>query len=323
MLLTLILISIISFSVFASEKPTIRNIQFSTGSSEGTWIQIGAGICEKANDYVQGFPFTAVPGPGSIGNPALVHIGGADVGISYGPFLLMAKNAELPFEEEITNLRAIGTLTPTIAQFVCSADISGESVEEVIKNKSKIRLGVAPPGQGDNIVFRKIYREMGYSKLEDISKDGSKVHYDAASGLVPAYKDRFIDLHCSLYNLPASSVEECFVSRKSKLLNIGENLGKKMVENHSFLDYVIPAGTYKGQNEDIHTIGLPMTIFVNKDIPDEAAYFLAKAMYENKEYLVNVHPSFKSFEPEKITMGVGVDLHPGAIKYYKEVGLLK
>ena len=87
---------------FAGEAPsetkltTNANLEFLTASATGNWFTMGALIAEQTNRYFTSNPITAVPAPGSIGNPPLVARGDSDIGLAYGSFLLMSQNGESP-----------------------------------------------------------------------------------------------------------------------------------------------------------------------------------------------------------------------------------
>ncbi len=88
------------------------------------------------------------------------------------------------------------------------------------------------------------------------------------------------------------------------------------------MDFTIPAGTYKGQDKPLETIGLSMLVFVRDDVSNEVTYRMAKTVAGMKDKLIKVNAAFKKWEPEMMTKGLGIEVHPGALKYYKERGWL-
>ena len=87
--------------------------------------------------------------------------------------------------------------------------------------------------------------------------------------------------------------------------------------------YVIPAGTYPSQKKDIRTIAQPNFLACRADLPDEVVYKLTKTIYENLPFLNNIHKATKAMSLERATAGLPAPLHPGAEKYYREVGVIK
>lgn len=317
----LLIILINCFTGLAQEK----RYEISSGVTEGGWMKIGAGIAEKTNDFFDGFPFTAIPSTGSVGNPPIVStssVGKAHFGMSYGPFLLAAKNGEDPFEKPFTNLRAVAALTPTVVHFPIDVEAQVNTVYELLKNKIKFKLGAPSKGGGSYYLAQMIFSKMGLASLEDIKKWGGSIYYAGSSDVIGAWKNRITNAYILAYNVPSSAVEESLIGRKGKLLSIGDELMKILEEEMGFQEFIISAGTYPGQDEDVKTAALPLVIFTREDVSEEAVYFMAKAIYGNKDYMINIHSSFKSFEPDKMATGLGIEMHKGAEKFYKEVGLI-
>lgn len=304
-------------------KPKISNMTLVTGGARGSFITIGAGIAEKVNDFYDGFPITAIPGPGTIGNIPLVSNGEAQIGMSYGTFLQLAAKGEKPYDKQFENLRGIAALQPTVVHFIVDANSSVDDVSQLIEQKVPIKLGIPPKGNASHFIAQMIFSAMGYDDPEEIKEYGGEIYYASGGNLSDAWKDRQIDSLLGTYNVPAASIQESLIGRKGKILSFDEELKDLLIEERGFNEYVIPAGSYESQDQDVITLALPTVIFASEDLEEDVAYNLAKAIYENKTYFEGVHSSFKEFDPDKITEGLGVELHKGAEKYYKEIGLIK
>jgi hypothetical protein len=85
--------------------------------------------------------------------------------------------------------------------------------------------------------------------------------------------------------------------------------------------YVIPADTYPGQTKDINTIAQPNFLSVRADVDEDAVYLITKTIYENLPFLNAIHGATKAMSVEKAIAGLPMPLHPGAAKYYQEVGI--
>jgi TRAP transporter TAXI family solute receptor len=85
--------------------------------------------------------------------------------------------------------------------------------------------------------------------------------------------------------------------------------------------FTIPAGTYPGQEADVQTIAQPNFLATSADLPDEHVYQLTKAIYENLPFLQAIHPATKAMALENAIAGLPLPLHPGAARYYQEVGI--
>lgn len=315
---------------FAGEAPseakltTKANLEFLTASATGNWFTMGALIAEQTNRYFTSNPITAVPAPGSIGNPPLVARGDSDIGLAYGSFLLMSQNGESPYETKTENLRAVASLSPTLVHVWGTKDVVGTdlTLEDLITKHVKMRFGAMPAGKGSYFVSRQMFQAMGIEDMDSISEWGASLYYAEGSDLVNAWKDRQVDVVMNLLNAPDSLVEEALTSREGRLIDFGKNLAAKMAQDFGFMEYIIPAGTYVGQDYDVKTVGLPLVIFTRDDVDDTIIYYMCKAIYEHIGELVKANNAFAEVDVKKMHLGGGVRLHPGAEKFYKEVGLI-
>jgi len=109
---------------------------------------------------------------------------------------------------------------------------------------------------------------------------------------------------------------------KFTVLNVTAKEAKKMDgDRNLWTPYVIKAGTYPGQKKDITTIAQPNFLAVNDSVSEEHVYLLTKALYENLPFLQAIHKATNAMDVESAMAGLPVPLHPGAARYYKEVGL--
>jgi TRAP transporter TAXI family solute receptor len=109
---------------------------------------------------------------------------------------------------------------------------------------------------------------------------------------------------------------------KFKILDVTEEQLAAMDGGRNlWVPYTIAAGTYPGQAADVNTIAQPNFLAVNASVDEEHVYLLTKTMYENLAFLQAIHPATKAMAVEKALAGLPVPLHPGAARYYKEMGL--
>ena len=123
---------------------------------------------------------------------------------------------------------------------------------------------------------------------------------------------------------PTGAITKLMASNSGKftILDITAGEGKKMDGGRGlWVPYTIKAGTYPGQKKDVKTIAQPNFLAVNADVSVDHVYKLTKAIYENLAFLQAIHKATKAMAVEKAMAGLPVPLHPGAMKYYKEVGL--
>jgi len=138
-----------------------------------------------------------------------------------------------------------------------------------------------------------------------------------------AFADRLIDAAIMMGALGQAGVVEATTLGVAYLIDIPDEVIKKAVSQYPYwFPFTIPAGTYKGQEEPIKTYAGPNIIAVHEKLPEDLVYQMTKALFEHKEDLVAVTPQMEHMVPENVEQIV-IPLHPGAERYYKEIGVLK
>lgn len=322
----ILMLSTLLFMVACSNESSSGSDQFLdfiTGDPDGTWASIGTGIADKFNESVDDVEMASKPGSGSVGNPEAVSIGNGDIGMSYNPFLSRAENGEDPFSDEMTNLRAVASLTPTVVHFLQNSDMNIDSLEELISTKTEITLGIPPEGQGSNYIGNMIFESYGIDNIEEALNDwGGDTYYGEMSNLTDAWSNRQVDSFISTLNVPGSAIEESMAATEGKLLNMGDELTDELINEYGFEPYTIPSGTYNNQEDDVETVGLSIIVFTRDDVSEDVIYELTKTIYENEDYLANLHSSFQNFNADNMAENLILELHPGAEKFYQEQGLI-
>jgi hypothetical protein len=123
---------------------------------------------------------------------------------------------------------------------------------------------------------------------------------------------------------PTGAITKLMASNEGKFTVLDvteEELAKMDGGRDLWVPYTIAAGTYPGQEKDINTIAQPNILAVNDSVDENHVYLLTKTMYENLGFLTAIHPATKAMAIEKALAGLPLPLHPGAARYYKEVGL--
>ncbi|WP_156291072.1 TAXI family TRAP transporter solute-binding subunit [Oceanobacillus salinisoli] len=197
-----------------------------------------------------------------------------------------------------------------------------ETVDDLFEKDVKISLATYPSGSSSVIMFEQILMGYGFENLEEFRSQGHTVLQGGPQDLVKYMRDRQANVHFGLivgHNFPP--VEEMMTSVDLNLLPYGEEKMKQIQEEYQFPSFTVPKDSYKGIEEDTIILGLGNYVIVREDMPDDVAYQLTKAMYENWEEIREKDPFF-SITPLHFRESV-VPFHTGAEKYLKEVGALE
>ncbi len=305
-------------AAFAQSTDYVLN----TASTGGTYHPVGTAISTLSKVKLlpkQKFSLTAVNSAGSGANVQALAAGTADFAILQGLYGSYAATGTGPISEKQKNLRAVTMLWQNVEQFVISNDkvVSG-TVDDLTALKGMVMgMGKQNSGTlGSNKVllsglgidieadFELVYA--GYGPTVDALANGQSVGAGIPSGPPTG----------AITKLMASNVGEFTILEVTAEQAAAMDGGRGL-----WVPYTIAAGTYPGQDKDISTIAQPNFLAVNADVNEEHVYLLTKIMYENLGFLQAIHPATKAMVVEKAMAGLPAPLHPGAMKYYKEVGL--
>lgn len=310
-----------SSSVSEKKPAQLNSLLLAGGPANGGWFAAATAICDRTNAHFDNFPFTATTG-GAAGNPLTISIGEADAGMSLGIFLNLAKEGKGIYEKPITNLRAVAGLESQVLYFITDASLGYKTMDDAVAAGAKVKIGSLDTSAASYHVQQIIAEAYGLKGLSDLQENG-KMYIADGSALFDSYSDKHFNFISTMKACPDASISDLLNNRKSNILSLSQNVIDSLVEKYNWADIVIPAGTYPGQEEDVHTVGIKNILVVRDDLPEEASYYLAKTLYEDKQYFDTVQASWKKFKREDMVVGIPLDWAEGALKYWKEIGLVK
>ena len=299
-----------------------KNYVLNTASTGGTYHPVGTAIATLSKVKLlpkKKFSLTAVNSAGSGANVQALGAKTAQFAIVQGLFGSYAATGTGPVSAPQKNMRSVSMLWQNVEQFVIANDyVKSGTVSDLIALKGKpMALGRQNSGTiGSNRVllaglglnmekdFKLVHA--GYGPSADALANGQVAGIGAPAGP------------------PTGAITKLMAANAGKftILNVTADQAKKMDGGRNlWVPYTIKAGTYPGQDKDVQTIAQPNFLAVNADVPAEHVYLLTKAIYENLPFLRAIHKATKAMDVKLATAGLPVPLHPGAERYYKEVGV--
>lgn len=292
-------------------------ISIGTGGTSGTYYPVGGGLAELINKKVEGMYATAEATGASIENARLVSKNELQIGIANSFAVYYARRGEPPFEpnEKLENLVALCTNHPSNTAIVVRADSPYKTIADL---RGKV-LSIGAPGGTNYVTAMAILEAYGLTEKD------FEPRYETFAEAVQSFKEGSIDAAFMQGGMPMASIIDLTSSMECRLLPIEQEYFKKIHEKHPYyVEDVIPAGTYKGIDEDIPSIKVWNIMFTNTEMSEDSIYRILSAWYEPEslEYMRAVHPSQEYMTLEDAPT-VPVPLHPGAERFWKEKGVLK
>lgn len=294
-------------------------VTIGTGGVTGVYYPTGGAICRLVNKDRKdhGIRCSVESTGGSIYNLNTIAAGEMDLGVVQSDWQYHAYNGTSTFEAAGANkdLRAVFSIHPEPFTVVARAD-SGVRNFQDLKNK---RVNIGNPGSGQRSTTEVVLEALGWT-VDD---------FRLASELKPAEQsaamcDNRVDAIVYVVGHPNGSIQEATTSCDSVLVNVtGPEIDKLIAERDYYRTATIPGGMYRGNNEDAKTFGVGATFVSSVKVPEDVIYQVVKAVFDNFDDFKRLHPAFENLKKEEmIKDGLSAPLHPGAVKYYKEVGLL-
>lgn len=316
-MLVIISIFILSLSLTVlSQKVPIR---IGAGATGGGWFPTMTATMVVVNDNVPEVISTVVPG-GAIVNVTRINTGQLDIALTYTNTAYCAQQGLPPFEEKHENYLAIGNYPKYPYAYYVPADSDIFS----IKDLSNKRILAGTKGSGTEADVARMLAEYGIT-YDSIIKNGGQVQFIGFSEGVMLMKDRHVDMSIGDKLSPDPHIVEIEMTFPCRVLNIENEILDHFIEKYypGYSKYFIPKGTYKGQKEDATTIAYGHTLIVRKDLPEDLVYKITKAIYENPDELAKGYKDLAEINPEMAVDGVPIAFHPGAEKYFREIGVIK
>jgi len=298
---------------FAPAPAVAENVTFMTGPAGGSWYPLGAAMASLFEQEVEGLTVTLRPGAGLV-NIKGVEEGKAHMGWTMVMSAVDAINGNEPFESRHTNICNLGSFYDNYFQMATS-DFSVNTVAD-LKGKS---LTTVPRGNTTELAVRALLATagLGYDDL-------SKVNFASLTDGVNMMKDGQVDAIMVATSAPNGSLLDLSNSRKVKFLPVTDaQFDKLKAGNAGWERLVLRANTYPGQPEDVNIAGFAVQLIVGcTTLSEELAYKLTKGLVERGGELGSVVSDLKGLTADKMATDVGVPLHPGSLRAYKEAGVL-
>ncbi|VIO80883.1 TAXI family TRAP transporter solute-binding subunit [Bradyrhizobium ivorense] len=305
----------VAASVLAA--PVARAEQFInvlTGGTSGVYYPLGVAMGKIYGDKIPGVKTQVQATKASVENLVLLQQGRGEIAFTLGDSLKAAweGDAEAGFKTKLDKLRTIGAIYPNYIQIVATAE-SGIKTLADLKGRS---LSVGAPKSGTELNSRAILAAAGMTY-----KDLGKVEYLPFAESVDLMKNRQLNATLQSAGLGVASLKDLSTSTDITVVAVPKETVDKI--GPPFVSVVIPANTYTGQDKDVRTAAVVNYLVTSSAVSDELAYQMTKLVYDSLPELANAHAAGKEIKLEAAATGSPVPLHPGAIRYYKEKGLIK
>jgi len=321
-----LLIFVASFSLISVAK-SAEYFSIGTGGPTGVYFQVGNAVCKmvakiqsaehgrkKGTD--KALRCSAPSTGGSTYNIGQIMEGELQFGVAQSDWQYHAYNGTNPDKvKPFKGLRAVFSAHPEPFHIIAR---KGSKIKDWNSLKGK-KVNIGNPGSGQRGTFEVLMESHGV----DTSFLGgtSELTSSEQSG---ALCDMKIDAFGYTVGVPNSGVAQSTDGCGAYIIDLQTDAVKKLVADNPFYAWAtIPKGTYKTSKKDVTTFGVMASVVTSADVSEDVVYAVVKAVFDNLDDFRKQHPAFANLDPKKmIKDGISAPLHPGAVKYYKEKGLM-
>ncbi len=324
---TIVLIMLsFSFAVIATQPPqadAAESLIIATASTGGTYYPVGVAIGTLTSIKLakkHKITATAINSAGSGENVQMLKNKEAHLAILQALFGLNAYNGQGPYKgKAVKDFRAVTMLWENVEHMVVLDKYAKTGTVADLKNLGK-KFSIGKRGSGTEGSGRTIMAALGMDPEKEMT-----LEYLSYTPSAQAMMDgRIVGANIPA-GPPVAAITQLYAQlgeKKVKVLDFTDEQMATIQKAYPIWNrFVIKAGTYPGQKKDINTISQPNFLAVRPDVSNETVYLITKTIYENLGFLNNIHKATKAMKLEKAIAGLPVPLHPGAAKYYAEMGI--
>ena len=289
-----------------------------TGGVTGVYYPTGGAICRLVNETrdQHGIRCSAESTGGSVFNINAIRAGELNFGVAqsdvqYNAYHGLTENFEAAGAFE--DLRFVFSVHSEPFTVVVHPDSGIETFEDLLGK----RVNIGNPGSGQRFIMELVMERYGWT-AENFALVSELPSREQAQALC----DNQIDAFVFSVGHPSGSIAEPVATCGARIINVDSEIIAEIVDEFPYYFWAtIPAGTYNN-TEDITTFGVGATFVSSTATPDDVVYTVVKAVFDNFDTFTGFHPAFAALTREGMaTAGESAPVHPGALRYYEEVGL--
>jgi TRAP transporter TAXI family solute receptor len=310
----------LAFSASHATAVEKRFVSIGTGGVTGVYYPTGGAICRLVNKIrnTTGIRCSVESTGGSVYNINTVRAGELEFGVAQSDWQYHAMKGTSKFKGKgaFKELRSVFSVHAEPFTLVVRADSGIKSFTD-LKGK---RVNIGNPGSGQRATMEVVMDAFGMKNSDFALASELK-----GSEMAAALCDNKLDAMIYTIGHPSAAIKEATTACDAKLVDVtGAPIDKLVGQNPFYAKARIPAGMYRGNDKDINTFGVRATFITSTKVPEDVVYVVAKSAMENIATFRKLHPAFRTLDPKNmIRAGNSAPLHAGAVKAYKQLGLLK
>ena len=296
-----------------ADAPQRRYLSVGTAPPGGAFFVVGSALAEVLQEHgPEGLQVTAEATKGTQENIRRLASGAIDLALANAAITHFAVRGEGGWERAYA-MRAVMTLAPNVALFLSKSDSGVERIADLAGR----RVVVGPAGAGFEYFLRPILAAHG------LTYDDFTPLYATQAGAVDLLADGSADAAFLGGAVPTASITQAATTQEVRFVPFDEEAKQRLIADFPFFaPATVPAGTYRGQEEEFRGLNVgSMHLIVAEAADEEQVYQVARTLWEQRERVVEKHAAGRAIRAEIVVRDTGTPFHPGAERFYREIGI--
>jgi uncharacterized protein len=312
--LALLAVATLSGCELRSEGVTF--VRLASGPAGGAWYPLGAKIAQVLGTEIAEVSTSSMPGSGEA-NLRDVNRRNAEIAFTYSSSAYDAYQGRGQFTEPQTDIRHFATLYPAALQTAVRQRSAIGSYDDLAGRS----ISPGQVGMTGTVIAEEVLSAYGVT-FDAVRRGGGAIHHVDYADSGALMKDGHIDAFMAVAGVPLSSMLELNFQPGIRFLGVEpDRMERILASNPALIETVIPKEAYDGLTEDVPTIGVATVMVVHKDLPDDLVYEMVKVFWENQAQFLEVSPVWQDVHLEDALLAVAIPVHPGAQRFYDEMGI--
>lgn len=308
-----LLVALVSIACGDASKVDRRFLSLGTAPPGGAFFVVGGALAEVLDAEHDAWRVTAEATKGSQENLRRLDAGELDLALANSAITYFAVRGAEGWEKEYP-IRSVMTLAPNVALFLSKERSAIDSIADLRGH----RVVVGPAGAGFEFFLKPILAAHGLTY-----DDFTALPAGTQASTVDNLADGSADAVFLGGAVPTASITQAAASMDVRFIPYDDPAVAELTAEYPFFQRAtIPAGTYRGLAEDYEGLDVgSMHLVTAVDVPEELVYQVTRILYENRADVVEKHAAGKAIQPGNVVRDVGTPFHPGAERYYREIGI--
>jgi TRAP transporter TAXI family solute receptor len=306
-----------------------QKLRFITGVFGGAFYSLAVPMADVFRRELK-IEVEVIPGPGAVAAPLYISKGEGELAMTYDYLGAPAKENDVTIFGEPLNFSRItavaGGLYVTYYYFVAQKEFPANNFDDIakmIKEGKPVRFGGDAPGSSEEMMLRYVLKYYGLT-YDDVRKAGGTVYAVGDDPAAQAFREKKIDVFYQAGGIPLRTIADVDATMELKFIAIPDAVLEWLNKNLGVIKGVIPKGSYKNAVSDVPTALGSTILIASRELPDDLIYYILEVLAKNKDYIAAAYKAFSYYDPATAWQKVGLwELHPGAIKWFKDHGYMK